>query len=211
MERQQVETLGDVAYCHLKRYTFARRNVSGAVLDAACGVGYGSKLMQDSGAIVTGMDIDSGTVEYANKFFAGPQYVCGDVQDAQNFEHIRACYDHIVSFETLEHLPEPKDALRNFFDILKPRGLLFISTPNEEKYPFRKHVFDRDKYPHLQHYTPEEFEEILESVGFTVVVKATQIDKINAAVVEGIDGKFLIYVACKGVPPKGMEIWAGEA
>jgi SAM-dependent methyltransferase len=38
-------------------------------------------------------------------------------------------YDYVVCTEVLEHTRQPFDAVQNIFNILKPGGLAFISTP----------------------------------------------------------------------------------
>ena len=94
-----------------------------------------------------------------------------------------------MCFETIEHLPEPLKVLKLFRQSLD--GLLIISTPNEEKYPFDRDAFAKDHYPHLRHYTADEFEHLLNEGGF--VVKSTHC-QTPKEVVTGTDGKFLIFV-----------------
>ena len=52
---------------HIERYRFARQFVSDkTVLDIACGTGYGSNLLADSGASrVDGVDISEDVINYA--------------------------------------------------------------------------------------------------------------------------------------------------
>lgn len=38
-------------------------------------------------------------------------------------------YDYVVCTEVLEHTRQPFDAVKNIFNILKPAGLVFVSTP----------------------------------------------------------------------------------
>lgn len=39
-------------------------------------------------------------------------------------------FDVVVSFEVVEHLPRPMDDLRAMVDLLRPGGVLYITTPN---------------------------------------------------------------------------------
>ena len=41
-----------------------------------------------------------------------------------------AAFDTVVSMETIEHLTEPLDLLREVHRVLRPEGILLISTPN---------------------------------------------------------------------------------
>src|SRR5256885_14875768 len=91
---------------HVKRYEFAADLLGSLdVLDLACGCGYGSKILHDSGYKVTGVDIDPNTIAYARKNYPGPTYV------AMKAEKWGGPWECLVSFETLEHLKDPKSVL----------------------------------------------------------------------------------------------------
>ena len=102
VERQQSPSLSGIHPGHLERYFFAAKQVRGTVLDAACGCGYGSKIMWDSGAFVTGIDLEKDAIHYARTHYPGPEYILADVTT------FRGVYDCVVSFETMEHLPNPE-------------------------------------------------------------------------------------------------------
>ena len=55
------------------------------------------------------------------------QWYCGDVQELRLAD---ACVDWILCFETVEHLPDPAKAIREFARVLRPRGRLVLTTPN---------------------------------------------------------------------------------
>jgi hypothetical protein len=71
--------------------------------------------------------------------------------------------------------------------------LLIASVPNEEKYPFSAEKFAKDKYPHKRHYTPKQFEELLNSSGYEVTEKFCQADK-HGDIKPGTEGRFLIFI-----------------
>ena len=128
-----------------------------------------------------GVDIDEGAITFAREHHNGPHFIQGEASDTYG------PFDAIVSFETLEHLKNPLEALKNF-----EAPFLWASVPNEEKYPFNPATFKDDDYPHQRHYTPKEFEELLNAGGFQVVERYTQKDKIGD-IHKGTDGIFLIY------------------
>jgi SAM-dependent methyltransferase len=181
MDRQVQPVLTDIHPGHLERYLFAGKRVSGFVLDAACGVGYGSFMLSEV-AEVTGMDIEPEAIEYARTHYAGPDYRLGDVQQQDG------AYDWVVSLETIEHLPYPNLALAGF----RASDNLIVSTPNELEFPFRPEDHVDSNYPHLRHYTPDEFEELLTSTGWKVVEKMGQ--KTKESKVSRGTGKFLVWV-----------------
>jgi len=140
---------------HLARYTLARAHLKPGmvVLDAACGLGYGSAMMVAGTGVaqVIGMDLNEWVVEYARanyghglpqlEFHAGDATKLGFLADAS--------VDAVVSFETLEHLPNPDRLLQEFSRVLKPGGLFIGSVPNlwideqgRNPVPYHLHIYD---------------------------------------------------------------------
>ena len=117
---------------HLQRYQFARPWVGGRrVLDLACGVGYGTYCLQQFGAIsVTGIDLDANSVDYARRSYARPglDYFAADAltSDPSDGRPVAT----VVSFETIEHLPDPPAFVTRLAQHLEPAGTLLISAPN---------------------------------------------------------------------------------
>jgi 2-polyprenyl-3-methyl-5-hydroxy-6-metoxy-1,4-benzoquinol methylase len=122
--------LAGVIAAHLKRYAFARPLCVGRqVLDAACGVGYGSAFLAEAAASVVGVDVDVESVAYARGRYASP--TCAfEVMDVGQLGFADASFDAICSFETIEHVPDPVRALAELRRVLRPGGTLVISTPH---------------------------------------------------------------------------------
>jgi 2-polyprenyl-3-methyl-5-hydroxy-6-metoxy-1,4-benzoquinol methylase len=118
---------------HQARYEFAKKFADRKrVLDVACGTGFGSKALAESGAEVVAIDIDEGAITYARENFAHEK-VTYEVGDASDITHEDESFDLVVSFETIEHLPEALRAkyLRELGRVLRPDGKLILSTPNK--------------------------------------------------------------------------------
>lgn len=166
------------------RYLFATTKLKAGdrVVDAACGCGYGSHILRKTGCIVTGIDAELSATEYGDQHYPGPRYLHQRIEDFSGY------FDAIVSFETLEHLPEPVFAFRN---LKAPK--LICSVPNQERFPFNPENFMGDKYPHVRHYTPDEFDRLIQNMGYVVEERHTQRNKVGQ-VDDGTDGLFLIYV-----------------
>jgi len=144
---------------HLARYTLAREYLKPGmvVLDAACGLGYGSAMMATRTGIsqIIGVDCSEWAVDYARANYAAVlQQLEFHAGDATRLPFLAdACVDAVVSFETLEHLPNPDLLLREFARVLKPGGLFIGSVPNlwiDEKghnpVPYHLHIYDHDQF-----------------------------------------------------------------
>lgn len=186
--RQWPTCYGDTSKHHVARYMFAAKRASGRVLDASCGAGYGSALIFRGCPAVVGVDIDEQAIAWARAFFPGPTYLCGDIEK----EPWAGKFDTIVSLETIEHLKDPSKSLRAFRRCCY--GEFIVSSPNEETYKFKAEDFAEDASPHFRHYTPKEFEDLLKLHHFEVVDRYSQMSKQDPKVIDGTDGRFLVYV-----------------
>ncbi len=112
---------------HLSRYRFACRGVAALrVLDVACGAGFGLRLLQGAGARAIGMDLDFSALAEGRSLSGGPT-ACADVT---RLPLPRASLDRVVSFETLEHVPDAEAMVAELAGVLRPTGDLILSTPN---------------------------------------------------------------------------------
>lgn len=139
------------ASIHLNRYAVARPFCQGAhVLDAACGEGYGSYLMKTWGAqSVTGVDISEYAINRALNYFKDKNlnYIQHDVLSLPFDDHT---FDLIVSLETIEHVNNSEEFLREIKRVLKPGGTIILSCPNDNYYyekdnlinPFHKKAYN---------------------------------------------------------------------
>ena len=120
-ERFTPECVREIAYEHWHRYAWASRLVTGMqVLDAACGEGYGTRLLARTAGSVVGVDIDPGAIEHARRRYAGPatRFECADCTRLPLDDD---SVDAVVSFETLEHLEAQDRLLAEFRRVLRPR------------------------------------------------------------------------------------------
>lgn len=135
LERYDPAIAGKIKYEHFHRYALAAEQVAGLrVLDIASGEGYGSAMLADAAASVDGVDISPEAVGAANVRYGRPEKLKFHVGDAAAIPFGDATFDAVVSFETIEHIPSPKDLLREIKRVLKPGGFAMISTPNKSVY-----------------------------------------------------------------------------
>lgn len=140
---------------HKIRYFFVKKFVKNKiVVDVACGNGYGTYLLANSGArFVYGIDNNKKAIELAKKNYQQKNinFILGNAQKISLKSNLA---DVVVSFETIEHLKYPKKFLKETKRILKPRGILLLSTPNRE-------ISYEDNPYHLNEYTFPELNTLL--------------------------------------------------
>ncbi len=120
---------GEIEVEHLHRYAFARDLVAHKdVLDIACGEGYGSHLLADTAKTVIGVDLSETAVNHAQS-----RYVASNLQfrqgDCAHIPLADCSVDAVVSFETIEHHDQHESMLAEIRRVLRPDGVLIISTP----------------------------------------------------------------------------------
>jgi 2-polyprenyl-3-methyl-5-hydroxy-6-metoxy-1,4-benzoquinol methylase len=139
---------------HLSRYRWAAQLVPGRrVLDAACGVGYGSVILAEAGAQeVVGVDISEPALELARENGRdGVRFVAGDLHALDLPD---GAFDVVVCFEAIEHVDDPGAVLDELARVLAPGGVLAVSSPNPRVYP-------EGNPHHHRELTPEELEQEL--------------------------------------------------
>ncbi|MEX0915136.1 MAG: class I SAM-dependent methyltransferase [Wenzhouxiangellaceae bacterium] len=158
-ERFTPECVREIFHEHWHRYAWAQRLVGGLeVLDCACGEGYGSRILADAAKSVTGVDIDAATIDHARRRYATAdvEFECASALELP-FENDH--FDAVVSFETLEHLTEHDELMREFRRVLKPEGFLLMSSPDKKTYSDDT-GFDNEF--HVRELYRDQFEDLLE-------------------------------------------------
>lgn len=144
---------------HLDRYEFASRYAQGKVCaDIACGTGYGSRTLKETGTAtrVTGIDICPEAIHYADvrhgegAGLKGVSFLCVSGDDTGLPDE---SFEMIASFETIEHVPDDQKLLTEFARLLKPGGTLICSTPNLWPLEIAPH--------HVREYDRQQFEAVL--------------------------------------------------
>lgn len=144
---------------HMNRYIFAQSLVNDKkVLDAACGLGYGSEILAEKADKVFGVDISEDAILYAKNNYR-MKNLDFKVADIEKLPFENDFFDVVVSFETIEHIDceKQKSFLSEIKRVLKDDGLLVISTPNREVYKKR----EKNQF-HVAELSVEEFKQILD-------------------------------------------------
>jgi SAM-dependent methyltransferase len=112
---------------HLAVYRWIAQRCAGLeVVDMACGEGYGTAMLAERAARVTGVDANPEAHEHARLKYARPGVTF--VRDLVE-TYARPC-DAVVFLQTIEHVRDPKGVLDHFREMLRPGGTAYVSTPN---------------------------------------------------------------------------------
>lgn len=131
---------------HNRVYELVRQHLPEAkgkkVCDLPCGAGAFSARLAQSGAEVTAVDLEAVEPFYYDK----ARRVLADANLKLPFADGE--FDAMVSIEGIEHLENPSFFVRECARIVKPGGLVFLSTPNVDSYRSRRstHIHGFHKY-----------------------------------------------------------------
>ena len=194
---------------HFDRYEFAATQAGmGPLLDIACGVGYGTRLLAERRLDLrdlTGVDISRQAIGYAREHYANvpdEEDVSADSKPSQNgssgIGQIRfleqdattyggdgpqsMTYGTIVSLETIEHLPEPEAFFARLVGMLAPGGVLIGSVPVTMSVDLNPH--------HLHDFTERTFRRMGERNGLVEVASHTQIQRARIRDLWGSERRF---------------------
>lgn len=172
---------------HVSRYLFAAGFAPGKrVLDAGCGIGYGSVLLRDAGAAgVTAVDLNPDILRQAADRYQNSG-VDFKVDDCQTLCAVNGPFDLICSFEQIEHLPQPRQFLASALRLLAPGGVLLVSTPERDASDFTD---GKPRNPfHVQEWRRDEFRQLLAeffgNIDLRVQIRATALESRLAGVAE---------------------------
>ena len=112
---------------HLVVYEWIAERVAGLdVADMACGEGYGAQVLAGRARSVVGVDANPEAHEHARLRYAGD-----NLRFARELvETFKREFDAIAFLQTIEHLQDPVPVLEHFRSLLRPGGVLYVSTPN---------------------------------------------------------------------------------
>lgn len=145
---------------HLHRYALAYTIASGKiVLDVASGEGYGSYLLSYVAESVIGVDISHEAIHHSSNSYQKPnlRYLQGDCCRLPLADN---SIDLVVSFETIEHHDQHEKMLQEIKRVLRPDGLLLISSPNKPEY--NKTLNDSNPF-HIKELDYKQFTDLLDA------------------------------------------------
>jgi 2-polyprenyl-3-methyl-5-hydroxy-6-metoxy-1,4-benzoquinol methylase len=160
-----------------KRFFYASRfrTVLGAldaqageeILDLGCGSGAYTRELAKLGAIVTATEIAPTPLALAERNVGDlAERVEFRLEDAQSLSFADESFDKVLLTEVIEHLPQPDRAILEVARVLRPGGLLVVTTPSrfspmnlayDVKRRVRRYAFNE----HLHELTPGSFRRLV--------------------------------------------------
>ncbi len=144
---------------HRARYHWAAPFVRDLdVLDVACGSGLGAPVLVDAGARrVLGLELSMEALQVASRVRS--RRFLPSQADGTRIPARDGTFPVITSFETVEHIPDDRAFVAELARVLRPDGVLLLSTPNAV------HTKPVDGVPanpfHVREYEPEALEALL--------------------------------------------------
>ncbi len=175
-ERYVPGVKGAIELEHMHRYRLAASLVSGMhVLDIACGEGYGSNILAGTARSVVGVDIDGASIDHAYATYGRPgvEFI---VSDCSSLPLSDARFDAAVSFETIEHVSNQAEMLDEIVRVLRPGGLLVMSSPNKLVYA---DLADHHNPFHVRELYLEEFRTLLVERFVNVAIYGQRVELLS--------------------------------
>lgn len=126
------------------RYRATARLCRGRVLELGSGEGHLARTIRDRGHEVVAVDLSVRKIETARASYPEIEFLRCDILELDLPD---ASFDTVVLAEVLEHVDaEHGEAmLAQAWRLLRPRGRLIVSVPNEDCIPHRNHVREFDR------------------------------------------------------------------
>jgi len=142
----------------------ATRCVDLDVLEAGCGEGYGADLIAGVARRVVAVDYDEAAVAHVRGRYPRVEVMQANLAELPLPD---ASVDVVVNFQVIEHLWDQGQFVRECHRVLRPTGLLMVSTPNRITFsPGR----DTPINPfHTRELNADELTELLIDAGFAEV------------------------------------------
>jgi 2-polyprenyl-3-methyl-5-hydroxy-6-metoxy-1,4-benzoquinol methylase len=156
----------------LERHVPAR----GRLLDVGCNMGRMLSLARPRGWETVGVEPSPALSRLAREQFGLTVYNCflNEVPDEE-----KGTFDALTTSDVFEHVPDPREFLRDAKQFLKPDGVLYIKVPNARWKIFKQRVAGLlgrevargawDAFEDLAHYTDATLATMLESEGFSSI------------------------------------------
>jgi SAM-dependent methyltransferase len=139
----------------------------GRVLDAGCGRSLFTELQPTWPFTIVAADVDHDLLLSRKRIFGDVLWTVGE---ATPLPFRDASFDALFAGELVEHLPDPRPGVAEFYRVLRPGGTLILTTPNRLRLANLVDGSERPYSPdHLSELSYDETSALIRSVGFEVL------------------------------------------
>lgn len=143
-------------------YFSAKDYIQGDVLEIGCGIGRGLEIVVKKSRSYTGIDKNKKLIKEQIQKFPENSFIHGKVPPLIEIDN--KSFDTVISFHVIEHIQKDLLFIEEIYRVLRPNGILIISTPNKKK--------TNIKNPwHIREYTPEELLTLFTKDQFKCIAK----------------------------------------
>jgi 2-polyprenyl-3-methyl-5-hydroxy-6-metoxy-1,4-benzoquinol methylase len=139
----------------------------GSILDVGCAAGFFLSVAQQRKWQPYGVELSGRMAKYATQLIGQPIVPC-----VANLVASPASFTAITLWEYIEHIPDPRIQLKQLVPLLKPGGVLAISTPNTDYWDarYQPQRWREFKPPaHIGFFTTKTLQFLLTSCGLEVI------------------------------------------
>ena len=136
-------------------------------LDYGGGIGGFSTFTQKKGITTTIVENSSSALTQLKK---EGHHAYGSLKDIESYKK----FDLITLWHVLEHLPNPKETIKNLKGRLNAKGLLVLAVPNLNSFDasyYQEFWAGYDLPRHLWHFSNKGLQKIIENSGFSLISK----------------------------------------
>jgi SAM-dependent methyltransferase len=149
---------------HEIAYRFALPYVAGkGVLEVGCGEGYGTALLAGEAAGIVGVDYDALTTAHAATTYPQARFVRANLAALPMPSE---SVDVVATLQVIEHVWNHREFVGECLRVLRPGGLLFVTTPN--RLTFSPGLDEPVNPFHTKEFTAGDLSELLVKCGFEI-------------------------------------------
>lgn len=148
----------------------SRYRRAGRFLDVGCNGGFMVEAAREAGFAGVGIDLDQAAIAFARQHYPGNTFFNGTVEEFACVNE--RAFDLIYASEVIEHVPDARSFCAAVAGLLRPGGILFLTTPDIGHWRRPRDLSKWDGFcppSHCVYFTPASLARLLAANGIAVV------------------------------------------